>query len=179
MVIILLGFEIVYIAIQAKRKQLSHFNQSAPFYIFMYSLMGFAATVVTFYTAYVGLLFCFTRFPNLPDYYIWSIRFGILIFVVFAFEGFVMGSRLTHTIGGEMGGEGIPILNWSTKFGDPRVAHFIGMHALQVLPLLSYFILKNTFLVFVLAILYFALSVFTLRQALRGKPFYNFNAPSI
>ena len=70
----------------------------------MYSLMGFATTMVTLYTAYVGLLFCLTRFPNLPDYYIWSIRFGILIFVVFAFEGFVMGSRLTHTIGGEMGG---------------------------------------------------------------------------
>ena len=94
----------MYKTIQAKRKQLSHFNQSAPFYIFMYSLMGFATTVVTLYTAYVGLLFCLTRFPNLPGYYIWSIRFGILVFVVFAFEGFVMGSRLTHIIGGEMGG---------------------------------------------------------------------------
>lgn len=173
-IIILLGFEIVYIAIQAMRGQLSHFNQSTSFYILMYSLMGLAATAVTLYTAFVGVLFCITSFPNLPDYYVWSMRFGILIFVVFAFEGFVMGGRLTHTIGGEMGGEGIPILNWSTKFGDPRVAHFIGMHALQVLPLLSFFVFKNTSFVFVISILYFALAYFTLRQALRGKPFYKF-----
>lgn len=173
-VLVLLGFEIVYIAIQSVRGQLSHFNQTTTLYTLLYALMAIAATSITIYTAYIGILFCVYTFPNLPNYYLWSIRLGILIFVVFAFEGFVMGGRLTHTIGGEMNGDGIPVLNWSTKFGDPRVAHFIGMHALQVLPLLSYFVFKNIVLVFIFSFLYGALAVFTLRQALKGKPFYSF-----
>ena len=171
-VIILLGFEIVYIALQASRGQLSHYNLSTPTYSFLYSMMALAATLVTLYTAYVGLLFFTNDFPDLPNYYLWAIRLGILIFVVFSFEGFVMGSKLTHTIGGEDGGAGIPILNWSTKFGDPRIAHFIGMHALQVLPILSFYLLKNVKVTIVVSVLYGALAVFTLFQALQGKPFF-------
>ena len=169
--IILLGFEIVYIALQASKGQLSHFNLSTPMYSMLYSMMALAATLVTIYTAYVGMLFFTNSFPNLPDYYVWSIRLGIFIFVIFSFEGFVMGSKLTHTIGGPDGGPGIPLLHWSTRFGDPRVAHFIGMHALQVLPLLSYYFVKNTKAVFLVAFIYLLLSIFTLMQALKGRPF--------
>jgi hypothetical protein len=174
-IIILLGFEIVYIAIQAYRGQLSHFNVSSSFYASMYSLMAFAATAVTIYTAYVGILFFKGDFPDLPTYYLWSIRLGIFIFVTFSFEGFVMGSRLSHTIGGPDGGAGLPILNWSTKFGDPRIAHFIGMHALQVLPLLSFYVFKNTKATVVLATLYALLATLTLLQALQGKPLFKGN----
>ncbi len=171
-VIILLGFEVAYIAFQAGKGQLSHYNISTAVYATLYSLMAIAATIVTLYTAYVGVLFCTSAFPNLPTYYVWSIRFGIFLFVIFALEGFVMGSRMSHTIGGPDGNHGIPILNWSKKFGDPRIAHFIGMHALQVLPLLSFYILKNTKLTIGIGILYFALAIFTLLQALKGKPLF-------
>ena len=126
-VILLLGFEIVYIAWQAGRGQLSHFNLSTPLYSALYSMMALAATVVTLWTGYLGLRFFGTDFPDLPDYYVWSIRWGIVLFVIFSLEGFVMGSRLTHTIGGPDGGPGLPVLGWSTRFGDPRVAHFIGI----------------------------------------------------
>lgn len=171
-VIILLSFEIIYIAIQAGKGQLSHFNISTPFYSFLYSMMALAATAVTVYTAYVGLLFFTQSFPDLPNYYVWSIRLGILIFVIFSFEGFVMGSKLTHTIGGPDGGPGIPMLNWSTKFGDPRIAHFIGMHALQVLPILSFYVLKNTKATVIVSVLYGFLALFTLVQALQGKALF-------
>lgn len=172
---ILLGFEIVYIAFQANKGQLSHFNLSTPVYAALYVAMALAASLVTIYTAYVGILFFKFDFPALPYNYLWAIRLGILIFVVFSFEGFVMGSRLTHTIGGESGGAAIPLLNWSTKFGDPRIAHFIGMHALQVLPLLSYYLLKNTKATIAIAILYGLLATFTLIQALQGMPLFKFN----
>ncbi|MEY5047878.1 MAG: hypothetical protein RLZZ175_1237 [Bacteroidota bacterium] len=169
-IIVLLGFEIFYIAFQAGKGQLSHFNVSTPIYSTLYSLMAIAATVVTLYTAYVAVLFFTNQFPDLPNYYLWSIRLGLIIFVIFSFEGFVMGSKLSHTIGGADGGPGIPFLNWSTKFGDPRVAHFIGMHALQLLPLLSFYLLKDIQLTFLLSILYLLLSVYTLMLALQGKP---------
>jgi hypothetical protein len=170
-IIILLGFEIVYIAIQAAKGELSHFNISTPLYATLYSLMAIAATIVTLYTAYVALLFFTNQLPNLPHYYLWAIRLGLIIFVIFSFEGFVMGAKLSHTIGGVDGGHGLPFLNWSTKFGDPRVAHFIGMHALQVLPMLSHYVLKDTRFTFILSVIYMLLSFYTLVMALQGKPF--------
>jgi hypothetical protein len=171
-VIVLLGFEIIYIAIQAGRGQLSHYNLTTPLYAFLYSLMAIAASLVTLYTGYAGILFFTGNFPQLPGYYLWAIRLGIIIFVVFSFEGFVMGSRLTHTIGGADGSPGIPLLNWSTKYGDPRIAHFIGMHALQVLPILSFYLLKNTKATVALALVYAMLAAFTLFQALQGKALF-------
>lgn len=171
-VIGLLGFEIAYITLQAGRGQLSHFNQSSPVYATLYSLMALAATAVTLYTAYIDILFFIGHFPNLPDYYVWSIRIGITLFVIFSLEGAVMGGRMSHTIGGPDGGAGLPIVNWSTRFGDPRIAHFIGMHALQVLPILSWYVLKDLRLTLLFGLLYAALAAFTLVQALNGKPLF-------
>lgn len=169
-IILLLGFEIVYIAIMAGKGQTSHYNLSTPFYSAMFSLMAVAASLVTLYTAYVGLLFFSQSFPELPNYYVWGIRFGILIFVIFSFEGFAMGSRLSHTVGAMNDNSNWLILGWSKTVGDLRVAHFIGMHALQVLPIASFFIFKNTKATIFVAILYFLLATFTLIQALNGKP---------
>ena len=169
--IVLLGFEIFYITLQAARGQLSHFNRSTPLYAALYSAMAFAATTVTLYTAYISILFFSGNFPDLPGYYLWSIRLGIIIFVVFALEGAVMGGRMSHTIGGPDGEEGLPVVNWSTKFGDPRIAHFVGLHGLQVLPVVSFFILKDVAATILMAAIYGLLAVLLLRQALKGKPF--------
>ena len=171
-VVILLGFEIAYIALQAGRGQLSHYNLSSPIYSTLYTLMALAATAVTLYTAYVGVLFFSRSFPDLPDYYVWSIRIGIVLFVIFSLEGFVMGSRMTHTIGGPDGGAGLPIVNWSRQYGDPRIAHFIGMHALQVLPILAWYFLKDLKLTLLAGVLYGGLAIFTLIQALNEKPLF-------
>jgi hypothetical protein len=169
-VILLLGFEIFYIAFQANKGQLSHYNVSTPIYAGLYSMMAIAATLVTLYTAYVGLLFFTNTFPELPMYYVWAIRLGIIIFVLFAFEGFAMGSRLNHSVGALNDNSNLFIVGWSRTVGDLRVAHFIGMHALQVLPILSYYVLKSTKLTMWLSIVYLLLAMLTLIQALQGKP---------
>lgn len=169
-VILLLGFEIIYIALQASKGQLSHYNQSTPAYTILYSLMALAATLVTLYTAYVGLLFFKQPFPDLPQHYVWAIRFSILIFVIFSFQGFAMGSRLNHSVGALNDNSNWFIVGWSKTVGDLRVAHFIGMHALQVLPILSFYLLKNTKATIAISILYLLFAAATLAQALHGKP---------
>jgi hypothetical protein len=169
-VIILLGFEIFYIAFQASKGQLSHYNISTPVYAALYSMMAVAASLVTLYTAYVGVLFFTNSFSALPDYYVWAIRLGIIIFVIFSFEGFAMGSRLNHSVGALNDNSNLFIIGWSKTVGDLRVSHFIGMHALQVLPILSYYVLKNTKLTIGLSVIYGLLALLTLIQALQGRP---------
>lgn len=169
-VIILLGFEIVYIAFQASKGQLSHYNISTPVYAALFSMMAIAASLVTLYTAYIGLLFFTNSFPNLPNHYLWAIRFGIIIFVIFSFEGFAMGSRLSHSVGALNDNSNWFIVGWSKTVGDLRVSHFIGMHALQVLPIFSYYVLKNTKLTVALSVIYGLLALLTLIQALQGRP---------
>lgn len=170
-IIVLLGFEIAYIALQAGRGQLSHFNMSTPVYAALYPMMALAASAATLYTAYVGYLFFSNSFPELPTYYLWAICLSIIIFVIFAFEGFAMGSTLNHSVGALNDNSNLFIMGWSKTVGDLRVSHFIGMHALQVLPVLSFFVLKNTKLTIVVALLYGLLALSTLIQALKGKPF--------
>ncbi len=171
-VIILLGFEIAYIALQAGKGQLSHYNTSTPMHSLLFSMMAIAASLVTLYTAYVCMLFFNGSFDNLPDYYVWSIRLALILFVIFSFEGFAMGARLSHTVGAMNDNSSLFVLGWSKTFGDLRVAHFIGMHALQVLPIVSYYFLKNTKMTIAFSVLYGLLALTTLIQALRGRSIF-------
>jgi hypothetical protein len=59
-------------------------------------------------------------------------------------------------------------VNWSREYGDLRIAHFIGMHALQVLPFAGWRLGKHTATIKLVAGLYFLLAVFVLVRALQG-----------
>ncbi|NTD96341.1 hypothetical protein G6M26_27225 [Agrobacterium tumefaciens] len=171
-VVITLGFEILYISFQAARGQMSHFNTSSPFYFAMTIMMGIVAVILTLWTLYIGILFFTSAVRPLPDYYLWAIRTGIILFVIFAMEGGLMGARFSHSVGEPQKGAAIPLLGWNTRIGDLRVAHFIGMHALQVIPLFSWYVFKNKSATLALACVYAILATFTFFQALQGKPFF-------
>ena len=169
-VVLVLSFELIYISWSAAIGELSHFNVSTAFKSSMFSLMGIAISLMTLFTAYIGILFFKEPLPNLDPSFVWAIRLGILLFVVFAFQGAMMGSQLAHTVGGPDGGPGLKFFNWSIKHGDLRIAHFVGMHALQVLPITAYFLLKDVKLVLAFGTAYALLALFVLLTALRGLP---------
>jgi len=168
---ITLGFEVVYIAIQAARGDMSHFNVRTPFFAAMYSLMAGAAAVATIMAGYAAVVFFREGDLGLPPHYLWSIRLGLILFVIFSFEGFLMGSRMQHSIGGADGGAGLKFLGWSVTHGDARIAHFVGMHALQILPLFSFYILRSTPATLLFSVVYALVAVFVLVQALAAQPF--------
>jgi hypothetical protein len=169
-VIVVFAFETIYIAYQAGLGQLSHFNISSKFNGMMFGLMGIAITVMTLWTAYIGYLFFAKKFPALPAAYLWGIRLGILFFVIFAFEGGIMAAKLSHTVGGTNSGPGLPVINWSTRFGDLRVAHFFGMHSLQILPLLSFYRIRSTRAIIIFSVVYFLIVSALFVQAMMGAP---------
>jgi hypothetical protein len=142
--------ETVVISLQAARGTTSHFNVDTPFDAAIFASMGVGIGTVWVMSAV--LLWLHWRTPTADRAMALALRWGLLLNIAGAGVGwrmtqpspaqlsamergerpFVVGS---HTVGGPDGGRGIPLLRWSADHGDLRVPHFLGMHALQLLPL--------------------------------------------
>ena len=99
--------------------------------------MGIFILLNTVMTAWAVYLVWRHR-PFGPASYVWGVRLGLLLFLIGSVLGGIMIHNMRHTVGAPDGGPGLPGLGWSTRAGDLRIAHFLGMHALQVLPLLGW-----------------------------------------
>lgn len=170
-IVIVMIIEQVIITWQAANGRLSHFNNTTPFYRLLFIIMGIAISMLAAWTGVVGYYFFNQKQFHVPMPYVWGIRLGIILFVIFSFEGGIMATHLSHTVGAPDGGPGLPIVNWSKQHGDLRVAHFIGIHSLQILPLFGYFVAKTNRSVKLFAIAYFILTIFLFIQALQKIPF--------
>ena len=170
MVVIIMSFELFVITWQAANGRQSHFNISTPLYGILFSAMGVAISILTLWTLIIGIRFLRRKDLNLPESYLWGIRIGIILFVVFSFEGGIMAARLSHTIGSPDGGPGLPVLNWSTAFGDLRVAHFFGIHSLQIIPLVGYYLARSSKQILLFAALYVIWLVVLLAEAMYKVP---------
>ena len=170
MAVMVFTYESIVITWQAANGRLSHFNTSSALYGILFTFMGIAIVILTIWTGYIGYLFFKKREWKIPMPYLWGIRLGILCFVVFAFEGGIMASALKHTVGGNDGGNGLPLVKWSREHGDLRIAHFLGMHSLQLFPLFGFFIARSSKTVIVFASIYVALVAAILVEALLGLP---------
>lgn len=132
-----MSIEIALISTQAARGVASHFNMSTPMDSAIYGVMGITISISSVVVAYV-LWRIVRNPPDLAPAYLWGIGLGMFLFVVASFEGWLMISQSGHAVGAANDGPGLPLLNWSVTGGDLRISHFIGLHALQVLPLTGY-----------------------------------------
>lgn len=169
--------EIALISTQAARGVQSHFNDSTPLDSALFGVMGISITINTLAIAYV-LWRTVRSPPNIAPAYLWGLRIGMLVFVIASFQGGYIAVRGTHAVGVAADSAGLPLLNWKLSGGDLRVAHFVGLHALQALPLAGYVAATRDRLstqhallaVSVVAVLYSSLTVGTFVQALLGDP---------
>ncbi len=179
--------EMAIITTQAARGTTSHFNVfSSPLNGILFVLMGVFITMNLIVTIVLFIDFLRLR-TTLAKPMLWAIRLGLFTMILASFEGFAMTSILSHTVGAADGGPGLPVVNWSTIAGDLRVAHFLGMHGLQIFPLFAFMLTRlnkelpasvKTSMVVSFAIMYMLLINFTLWQALNKIPLIRRELPA-
>ena len=183
--------EFAVITLQAWRGTSSHFNVGTPLDATLFGLMGAGIALQTMVSIAVAVAVWRQSFgdPALG----WALRLGMTISILGASTGGLMtaptaeqldaaraGGGLTvagaHTVGAPDGGPGLPGSGWSREHGDIRVAHFVGLHALQVLPLIALVLYRRRIpdavrlrLTQVIGAAYGALFALLLWQALRGQ----------
>jgi hypothetical protein len=191
--------EVGLIDLQAWRGTTSHFNAGTPLDAIIFSVMGLAIFTQTFATIAVAVALWRQTFADRALG--WALRLGMTITIVGALSGGLMVGptttqlqearvthRLTvagaHTVGGPDGGPGLPGTGWSVEHGDLRVGHFLGLHALQVLPLLALGLRRRSErsrvrMVIAAGVSYALLFGILVWQALRGQAFVNPDAISL
>lgn len=132
-VIMMVG-EMVGIIGQSARGTTSHYNIATLFDAVVFQSMGIMIVINTLAVAVLAWAY-WTQETTLPRAYREGIRWGLVVALIGMNEAWFMIGMQAHTVGLADGGPGLPLLNWSTRVGDLRVAHFVGMHALQLLPL--------------------------------------------
>ena len=142
----LLVVELVVIIGLASLGTTSHFNVSTPFHLAMWSVMATAISAVWGATFILGA--SLWNAPRMSAGLRLAVRWALGLGLAGMGIAFTMtppqaqqiqpdtwaGIAGAHTVGAADGGTGLPFFGWSTIAGDLRVSHFLGLHALQVLP---------------------------------------------
>lgn len=187
-----LAIEIVLIDMQAARGTSSHFNFTTQFDATVFAVMGVSIACIWLGMLVLTVVLFLQPFASAWG---WSLRLGMVLALIGTGSGGLMtvpnsqqlaaahaSGRMAiggaHTVGAPDGGRGLPVTGWSADHGDLRIAHFLGMHGLQVLPLLAWWIGRRRaaldqrtqrHLVFAMAASYLALFGLLLWQAFRGQ----------
>jgi hypothetical protein len=198
--------EMIAIVTQAARGTTSHFNMTTPFDSSLWLAMGAFILLVWTMNLLLAIVLILQKMPDRA--FAWSLRIGVLISAIGMAAAFFMvtptpgqvaaiadghGPRIigAHSVGVPDGGPGLPILGWSTVGGDLRVAHFFGLHALQVLPFLGWLLARRKGVLALLAandqlllvwtggLGYLGLVLLFLWQALRGQSIVSPDARTI
>lgn len=178
--------EVAIIDFQAARGTTSHFNISTVEDSVLWGTMGVSIGVLWVLSLWITI--ALFRQPFRDSSWGWALRLGMLISLLGSASGGLMTTPTieqraqmmrhekpmvvgAHTVGAPDGGPGITGVGWSKEHGDLRIAHFLGLHALQVIPLLAWWRRKTRTdqFVFATAGSYFGLFLILLWQAFRGE----------
>jgi hypothetical protein len=189
-----LAVEMVVIISQAARGTTSHFNMSTPLNSFLWVTMGAFIMVVWVMTLVLTIVLIQQPLPDKA--FAWSLRLGLIVSLLGMAAAFFMVRPTpeqrasahntrpkivgAHGVGVPDGGPGLPLLGWSTVGGDMRVAHFAGLHGLQILPLFGWLITRKRrqsllnddhrlALVWITGLAYISIVILLIWQALRGE----------
>ncbi len=168
--------EMVVIVGQAGRGVRSHYNDDSAFDAALFSIMG--ATVAVMWLATLAVALRFLREPGRDRAAGSAVRLGLAVALLGMAVGYLMATGGAHAVGVPDGGPGLPLVGWSTTGGDLRIAHFVGMHALQVLPLIAAALIAvrrfdertRVALVRIAGAAWTGLTVLLTTQALRAQP---------
>jgi hypothetical protein len=180
--------EMIVIVGQVIRGQTSHFNDTTPLNSALWSAMGMAVTVLFGAHLVIAVAAARQRIADRAATYGVRLGLGLSLLGMLAAVPMVLpgqapagadGISGAHTVGLLDGGPGLPLVGWSTVGGDLRIGHFVGLHALQALPLLAIVLqvfLRNRLdeatrarLLLVAGAAYAALTGSLTWQALRGQ----------
>ena len=172
----------------------SHFNFATPLDAALFSTMGAAITAALNLNVLAAVLMIRQRFTD-PAFGL-SLQLALVITAFGAGVAFLMTSPNAgqlaamqagglpleigaHSVGVVDGGPGLPVVGWSTTGGDLRIPHFVGLHALQVLPALGLLVAhsgaalslrRRAALIWTAGLGYAGLVGLLTWQALRGQP---------
>ena len=150
----ILLFEMALIVMQAVRGVPMHFNQATPFDTIVWRIMSVTITMFFVIDLIGAILLLREKMAN--RVLAWSLRLGLLVALIGMALAFAMSAPTApqmaalqagqsidmmgaHNIGAMVDGQTrmLPFLGWNMDGGDLRIAHFIGLHGLQVIPLLG------------------------------------------
>ena len=137
--------EMVVITTQVIRGRTSHFNETTALDAALWQVMG--ASIMVLWLAQLVIAVVLARAPLADRAAAYGVRLGLLVSLLGMLAAVPMtlpsaapgtaGVTGAHSVGVLDGGPGMPITGWSLTGGDLRIGHFVGLHALQALPLLA------------------------------------------
>lgn len=128
-VVLTSSFEVGYISLQAALGEGSHHNVGDRLHAALFGLMALAAVMLTATQVVLAWLIArhsATRHTVMTQAVVAGL---VLTFLLATASGFLLGGQQPPA------GMGLPVVGWHLGGGDARPAHFLGVHAQQLLPL--------------------------------------------
>ncbi|MGW4940193.1 hypothetical protein ACWEOZ_01190 [Actinoplanes sp. NPDC004185] len=177
--------EMVVIVTQVLRGQTSHYNETSALNSALWQVMGTAIMVLFIAHFVIGAVVLRQRIADRVSAHAVRWGLGLSLLGLVAAIPMVQPAQMGHSVGVSDGGPGLPVVGWSTTGGDLRIGHFVGLHALQALPLLALLLgnrldeLARIRLLAVGGVAYGILTALLTWQALRGQPLLQPDAPTL